>query len=110
MKRYLCALLILALALSAWGTPVAAFAEWGTQAEDGGDDAVYDPFAHLGEDGVRPEEAHRYTLTENTANAASPFSLRQELDQRYVRVMLTMDHSAAMVNFHGSYALCNAED
>ena len=110
MKRYLCALLILALALSAWGTPVAALAEWGTQAEDGGDDAVYDPFAHLGEDGVRPEEAHRYTLTENTANAASPFSLRQELDQRYVRVMLTTDHSAAMVNFHGSYALCNAED
>ena len=60
MKRYTCAFLICLLVLSAWASPAATFAEWGTQAEDGGDDAVYDPFAHLGEDGVRPEEEHGY--------------------------------------------------
>jgi len=108
MKRYICAFLICLLVLSAWGSPAATFAEWGTQAEDGGDDAVYDPFAHLGEDGVRPEEAHRYS--EDTAYAISPFSLQSGLDYRYVRVMLTTDHSAAAVNFHGSYALCDAAD
>ena len=108
MKRYTCAFLICLLVLSAWASPAATFAEWGTQAEDGGDDAVYDPFAHLGEDGVRPEEAHRYS--EDTAYAISPFSLQSGLDYRYVRVMLTTDHSAAAVNFHGSYALCDAAD
>ena len=44
MKRYTCAFLICLLVLSAWASPAATFAEWGTQAEDGGDDAVYDPF------------------------------------------------------------------
>lgn len=97
--------MMLVPAAGAW--PAASFAEPagnGAAGEEMPDDEAYDPFAHLGEDGVAPEEAHTYQEQPRL------FSVRGVADARYVRVMLPTSHASATVRFQGNYALCDADD
>lgn len=110
MKKWLCFILIIALAMTAFDSVALA--------DDGGDseaNGTYDPFSPENENnGVPSDERHVYETQAKYGLRA--YALGANSDPRYINVLLSQadasqqSHTLAKVWFTGNYALCDDSD